>query len=150
MLLFYGSKKVLRPSSSLISLAPQVPTFMPTKIGEISPSFLGRLLDVIAQVVKVHITVEQSHADGRRIRVTEALIGDDTGCIILVARNDEAGLVQPGLTVSLSNARVQMFEGHMRLYTTQWGTISSSSDQAGFSVVNQQNNISALEYEQVP
>lgn len=56
-------------------------------------------------------------------------------------------LVKPDTTVIFRNARIDMFKGTMRLAVDKWGRIEVT-DPADF-VVNQENNMSNVEYELV-
>lgn len=56
-------------------------------------------------------------------------------------------LMQPGNTVILRNARIDMFKGSMRLAVDKWGRIEPT-EPAKF-VVKEANNLSLVEYELV-
>jgi replication factor A1 len=56
-------------------------------------------------------------------------------------------LVKSDTTVIFRNARIDMFKGTMRLAVDKWGRIEVT-DPADF-VVNQENNMSNVEYELV-
>ncbi len=44
--------------------------------------------------------------DGTRLRISEAIIGDKTACIILSLRNDQIGMVDEGICLILRNAKL--------------------------------------------
>jgi len=75
------------------------------------------------------------------------LAGDNTGCVILTARNDQIDVVQPGKTIVVRNAKIDMFKGFMRLAVDKWGKVELS-EPATFEV-NATNNLSNIEYELV-
>ncbi len=60
---------------------------------------------------------------------------------------DQIDRVQPGKTVILRNAKIDMFKGFMRLAVDKWGKIDST-ENATFEV-NSENNLSKVEYELV-
>ncbi|VVB11258.1 unnamed protein product [Arabis nemorensis] len=78
-------------------------------------------------------------------RIVECLIGDETGCILFTARNDQVDLMKPGATVILRNSRIDMFKGTMRLAVDKWGLIEAT-EPASFTV-KEDNNLSLVEYE---
>ncbi|KAL7174849.1 hypothetical protein ACSBR1_043825 [Camellia fascicularis] len=80
-------------------------------------------------------------------RISECLVGDDTGSILFTARNDQVDLMKPGATVILRNAKIDMFKGSMRLAVDKWGRIEVT-EPAKF-VVKEDNNLSLVEYELV-
>ncbi|KAF8114487.1 hypothetical protein N665_0036s0021 [Sinapis alba] len=78
-------------------------------------------------------------------RIAECLIGDETGCILFTARNDQVDIMKPGETVILRNSRIDMFKGTMRLGVDKWGRIEAT-EPASFNV-KEDNNLSLVEYE---
>jgi len=56
--------------------------------------------------------------------------------------------VQPGKTVVVRNAKIDMFKGFMRLAVDKWGKIEQAKEPAKFEV-NTENNLSTVEYELV-
>ncbi|XVF31663.1 hypothetical protein REPUB_Repub17cG0010900 [Reevesia pubescens] len=67
------------------------------------------------------MVVQKGRADGpqvRQMRVAECLVGDETGMIIFTARNDQVDLMKKGTTVTLRNAKIDMFKRSMR--RLQW------------------------------
>ena len=86
-------------------------------------------------------------SDRTKIRVAEALVGDETGCIILNPINgsemqiisrmwnvlllidryaqtaEQIETVTPGSSIIVRNARIDMVRGHMRLTVDRWGSI---------------------------
>ncbi|KAJ0250917.1 Uncharacterized protein HA466_0133350 [Hirschfeldia incana] len=78
-------------------------------------------------------------------RIAECLIGDETGCILFTARNDQVDLMKPGETVILRNSRIDMYKGTMRLGVDKWGRIEAT-EPASFTV-KEDNNLSLVEYE---
>ncbi|KAG5597164.1 hypothetical protein H5410_038396 [Solanum commersonii] len=80
-------------------------------------------------------------------RLAECLVGDETGCILFTARNEQVDMMKPGSTVILRNAKIDMFKGAMRLAVDKWGRVEVT-EPADFDV-NQENNLSLVEYELV-
>lgn len=55
--------------------------------------------------------------------------------------------MKPGNSVILRNAKIDMFKGTMRLAVNKWGRIEVT--QPATFVVNEDNNLSHIEYELV-
>jgi len=84
---------------------------------------------------------------GASLRMSECLVGDETGVIIFTARNDQVDVAQPGKYLTLRNARIDMFKGSMRIAVDQWGKIEETT--AKF-IPKEDNNLSLIEFEMVP
>ena len=56
------------------------------KVEDLCPSSHGN--DLLLKVVKIDVVLEKSNKEGKTMsRVVEALVGDETGCIVLTAKN---------------------------------------------------------------
>ncbi|KAI4382599.1 hypothetical protein MLD38_008544 [Melastoma candidum] len=111
------------------------------KVSELRPLDTG--LSLTVKVIDAKAVVPR----GRQMRITECLVGDETGIIVFVARNDQVDLMKEGNTVILRNARIEMFKGSMRLAVDKWGRIEAS-EPVDFTV-KEDNNISLIEFEMV-
>jgi len=98
--------------------------------------------------VKSAAIVEKTRTDGSKIRIAECTVGDETGCVVLTARNEQIDIVAPGKTIIVRNSKIDMFKGFMRLAVDKWGKIELASETATFEV-NLQKNLSNIEYELV-
>ena len=116
---------------------------------------------------------------GTSLRMSECLVGDETGVIIFTARNDQGSgwqfksrwvysvtclvdVAQPGKYLTLRNARIDMFKGSMRVAVDQWGKIEETTDKFTPKVSHTMhrtcfmsgwqtdNNLSLIEFEMVP
>ncbi|KAH7851733.1 hypothetical protein Vadar_015861 [Vaccinium darrowii] len=81
------------------------------------------------------------------MRISECLVGDETGTIVFTARNEQVDLMQTDATVILRNAKIDMFKGSMRLAVDKWGRVELT-EPVNF-VVKEDNNLSLVEYELV-
>lgn len=92
--------------------------------------------------------------DGSINRIAEMLVGDETGCILVSARNEQIDCFQEGKALVFRNAVVDMYQGFMRLNVNQWGKISAHPDAVASTPeapaqVNTDENMSEIEYELV-
>jgi len=115
-------------------------------IEQLKPGSSGH--NLILKVVSTQIVVDKSRPDGSTIRVSEAIVGDHTGCITLTARNAQIDAVQPGSTIIVRNSKIDMFKGFMRLAVDKWGSVKTAPQPATFQVKTD-NNLSNVEYELV-
>ena len=77
------------------------------KVDSLDPMSVG--FNVIVRVGKITSSINRLHLDGSRLRISEALIGDETGSILLSLRNDQIGMVEEGKCYILRNAKVYPF-----------------------------------------
>lgn len=119
------------------------------KVEQLRPGTSGHNLTV--KVVSTKLIMQRGRPDGaqvRQTRIAECLIGDETGVIIFTARNEQVDKMKDGTTVTLRNAKIDMFKGSMRLSVDKWGLVKVSEEPADFSV-KEDNNLSLIEYELV-
>merc|ERR1711939_565710 len=77
----------------------------------------------------------------------EAVVGDDTGTVILSVRSDaHAALLKPGATLRCQNAHVKVIKGFIRLVVDKWSALKPV-DSVEFDTVDEKNNASATESE---
>jgi replication factor A1 len=116
------------------------------KVSELSPS--SRAVNVLAKVVsKSEVRNVAAGRDGEPHKVSDALVGDETGCIYLTLWDDNIGKVNEGDTVSVKNGYINLFRGNMRLNVGRYGTLEIA-EQAIAGEVNTENNVSSQVYEQ--
>jgi replication factor A1 len=95
----------------------------------------------------VTVTLEKKRYDGTQIRQAEAIVGDQYGCVKLVARDNQLDVVKEGAVITVRNAHANVVNEHLRLEVDRWGKIESSSEK--IPSVNLSNNHSDVEYELV-
>jgi len=116
------------------------------KVGELSPS--SRAVNVLAKVVsKSEVRNITAGRDGEAHKVSDALVGDETGCIYLTLWDDNIEKVNEGDTVNVKNGYINLFRGNMRLNVGRYGTLEIA-EQAIAGEVKTENNVSNQVYEQ--
>jgi replication factor A1 len=116
------------------------------KVGELNPS--SRAVNVLAKVVsKSEVRNVAAGRDGEPHKVSDAMVGDETGCIYLTLWDDNIDKVKEGDTVNVKNGYINLFRGNMRLNIGRYGTLEMA-EQAIAGEVNTQNNMSTQVYEQ--
>uniref|UniRef100_A0A0A8XQH4 Single-stranded DNA binding protein Ssb-like OB fold domain-containing protein n=1 Tax=Arundo donax TaxID=35708 RepID=A0A0A8XQH4_ARUDO len=131
--------------------AKRKPVFV--KVDQLKPGTAGHTL--VAKVLNSKTVLQKGRPGpaaaagpaARPTRIAEGLIGDETGCILFTARNEQVDLLKPDNTVIIRNAKIDMFKGSMRLAVDKWGRIEVT-EPASFTV-KEDNNLSLVEYELV-
>ncbi|KAG0334995.1 hypothetical protein BG000_007864 [Podila horticola] len=68
------------------------------------------------RVLSVEIIAETVHPEtGKILQSAEAIVGDDTACILLILKNDQVNLLSRNARLLLTNAHVNMYRGFMRI-----------------------------------
>ncbi|XP_073014785.1 uncharacterized protein At4g28440-like [Primulina huaijiensis] len=111
-----------------------------TKVNQLRPLDSG--VTLIVKVVSAKVVAQRGRAQGR---FTECLVGDETGMIIFAARNDQVDVAKDGNTLVLSNAKIDMFKGSMRLAVDRSGRVEAG-EPASF-MVEESNNLSLIEFD---
>ena len=116
------------------------------KIGELNPS--SRAVNVLAKLIsKSEIRNVAAGRDGEPHKVSDAMVGDETGCIYLTLWDDNIEKVKDGDTILIKNGYINLFRGNMRLNVGRYGTLEiSETPLAG--EVKSENNMSTQVYEQ--
>jgi len=89
-----------------------------------------------------------SRNDGSKHRVSDILVGDETGSVYLSLWDDNIDKMSEGDVVEIRNGYVSLFRGSMRLNIGREGTFEKSQEALG--EVNTTNNLSDKQYEQRP
>ncbi|EFA75139.1 hypothetical protein PPL_11213 [Heterostelium album PN500] len=113
-----------------------------TKVEHLKPMTSGH--NLVLKVLSSKVVIDRNK--DRKEFISEAVVGDETGTIILTVKNEQNDVVQPGNTIILRNGTIRVFNGFMRLYVNVWGNIKPAPEPADFTV-NTANDLSAIEYE---
>ncbi len=114
-----------------------------TKIKDLNPN--AKRVNVLAKVLHKGEPKEINTRYGETKHVTEAVVGDETGTIIMSLWNDQADLVSEGETIYVDNGYISLVRGHMRLNVGKYGSIKKSEEEIG--EVNEELDMSAEEHE---
>ena len=93
------------------------------------------------------MTKERRRYDGTLVRQADILVGDQYGCVYLVARNEQLDIIKEGSVITVRNCHANVVGEHLRLEVDKWGKIEVSKEQ--ITTVNEKNNLSDVEYELV-
>ena len=116
------------------------------KVGDLTPQ--SKAVNVTAKVVsKTEIREIPMGRDGSPHKVSDALIGDETGVVYLTLWDDNIEKVNDGDTVRVENGYVTLFKGNIRLNIGKYGKLEPAQTPLA-AEVNTENNVSSKAYEQ--
>ncbi|MGF3499520.1 MAG: single-stranded DNA-binding protein [Candidatus Methanosuratincola sp.] len=113
------------------------------KIEELNPA--SRSVDILVKVLEIAPPREVSTKDGSQHRVSEVLVGDPTGCVLMSLWDSDVEKVEVGKSIWVRNGYISLFRGNMRLNTGRYGAIEPSEEEV---TANTENNISNRSYDQ--
>jgi len=108
------------------------------KVKDIEPNSKRRNL-----IVKV---VEIKDVEDKTFK--EVVVGDDTGVVTARFLEDQLSFAKVGKSLRMQNARVAMFQGHIRVECDKWAKLADHEGQT--FTVDIKNDISSTEFELVP
>jgi len=108
------------------------------------PGTSGHNLHV--KVVSSRPVVNRSNGAGTKIRVNECVVGDNSGIVVFTAKNDQVDKMTKGKTLTLRNAKIEMYRGCVRLVVDKWGLVEEASEDLDIQP-KEDNNLSEVEYE---
>ena len=116
------------------------------KVGDLTPQ--SKAVNVTAKVVsKTEIREIPMGRDGSAHKVSDALIGDETGVVYLTLWDDNIEKVKEADTVRIENGYVTLFKGNIRLNIGKYGKLDQAKEPLTVEV-NTENNVSSKTYEQ--
>ncbi|MEA2090726.1 MAG: single-stranded DNA-binding protein [Thermoproteota archaeon] len=77
-------------------------------------------------------------------KVTEALVGDDSGTVLMTLWEETIDELEVGKTYTLTNGYANLFRGNLRLTIGRMGSVEESEEDVG--EVNTENNMSDKRY----
>ena len=112
------------------------------KVNELKPS--QKKIELIVKVVEKSESREVMVNQNNSIHnVAEALVGDETGSILLSLWDQDIEKVEEGKTYSIENGYTTVFKHSIRLNTGKYGKIQENQEKIGS--VNKDNNLSEKE-----
>lgn len=114
-----------------------------TKVKDLTPD--AKQTNVLVKVVNIgeRRTIDSKFGGSRQL--AEAVVGDETGTILLSLWEAQIDQVQPGEVLLVDNGYVSLVRGHMRLNVGKYGSFQKSEQDIG--EVNTSVDVSAQEFE---
>ena len=114
-----------------------------TKIKDLTT--YSRRVNMVAKVLEMGDAREvSSSSDGHLHRVAEALVGDETGTVLMTLWDENIDRFGVGDVVEVENGYAGTFRGSLRLNVGKYGTIEKKN--VTMEDVNTENNLSEREY----
>ena len=110
----------------------------------------GTRVTMHLKVESVNVTRERKRYEGTINKFAECIIGDEHGCAMLIAKDDQLNIVKTGALVTIRNAHANVVQEKMRLEIDRWAKIEATTDGPKIKSVNLTKNLSEIEYELVP
>ena len=108
----------------------------------------GSRVNMHLRVQSVRVIRERRRYDGGNLnRVAECIVGDQYGCVKMMAFDEQLNIVKEGSVICIRNAHANVVKEHLRLEVDRWAKVEPSSEN--IPAVNLQNNASDIEYELV-
>jgi replication factor A1 len=116
------------------------------KVGDLTPQ--SKAVNVTAKVVsKTEIREIPMGRDGSPHKVSDALVGDETGVVYLTLWDDNIEKVNEGDSIRVENGYVTLFKGNIRLNIGKYGKLEPAKEPLSVEI-NTENNVSSKTYEQ--
>ena len=112
------------------------------KVEKLTP----RLREVNIVVKVVSKSEARSVSEGAH-KIVDALVGDETGSVLLPLWDDAIDQISEGDTVRITKGYVNLFRGNMRLTIGRYGSFEVL-EESPIEAVNTENNLSEKQYEQ--
>ena len=114
-----------------------------TKIRDLTT--YSRRVNLVAKVLEMGDAREvSSSSDGQRHRVAEALVGDESGTVLMTLWDENIGRFSVGDVVEVENGYAGTFRGSLRLNIGKYGNIEKRD--ISIEEVDTDNNLSEREY----
>ena len=96
--------------------------------------------------VKV-IRQRQRYGGDQTNQVAECIVGDEHGCVKLMAFDDQLNVIKDGAAITIRNCHANVVKEHLRIDIDRWAKVEPSTFNV--SKVNTTRNLSDIEYELV-
>ena len=117
------------------------------KVSSLKPGL--RNLNMTVKIVNIGPSRTVSpRRGGKNHLVAEALVGDETGSIILTLWDEQIRKFKAGDTIEIKNGYTTIFKGSLRLNTGKTGKMEKAEKE--IEKINTRNNLSEKAYIQIP
>jgi len=110
------------------------------KVGTLKSNLTN--LKVVVKILSIgEPRIISSRRDRSEHRVTEAGVGDETGCVLLTLWDNQIDALNIGDVYEIKNAYTNLYHGSLRLNMGKYGT--AEKVETDIEEVNTKNNLSA-------
>ena len=95
----------------------------------------GTRINMNLRVVSVKIIRERKRYDGGNMnRVAECIVGDQFGCVKMMAFDEQLDIVKEGQAITVRNAHANVVKEHVRLEVDRWAKVEASKEAVSTTV----------------
>ena len=106
----------------------------------------GTRVNMHLRVESVSVIRQRERYDGGSLnRVGECIVGDEHGCVRLMAFDEQLDIIKEGAIITIRNANANVVKEHLRIEVDRWAKVEISKEKVG--KVNTKKNHSDVEYE---
>uniref|UniRef100_A0A7S4Q4C3 Single-stranded DNA binding protein Ssb-like OB fold domain-containing protein n=1 Tax=Alexandrium monilatum TaxID=311494 RepID=A0A7S4Q4C3_9DINO len=105
-------------------------------------------INTIVKVVSSEVRLQDLGYSNKRF--VEVVVGDETGTAVLRVQQPHSQLCAAGATLVVRGARVEMFDGRMRLELGRWSRLTTIEGAAFSPNTSLEGDVSATEFVLVP
>ena len=135
-----------KPATDKEPIVLKAPKFITMK--DLAP---GTRVTMHLKVDSVNITRERKRYEGTVNRSADCIVGDEHGCAVLIAKDEQLNIIKEGAFITIRNAHANVVKEHMRIEIDRWAKVETTTENSGKpKSVNTGNNLSNIEYELVP
>ena len=110
----------------------------------------GTRVTMHLKVDSVKVTRERKRYERSINKSAECIVGDEHGCAVLIAKDDQLKVVTPGSFITIRNAHANVVKEHLRIEIDRWAKVEKTADVVPkVKSVKLDNNLSNIEYELV-
>tara|TARA_B110000046_G_C12693256_1_gene273477 strand:- start:122 stop:394 length:273 start_codon:yes stop_codon:yes gene_type:complete len=80
-------------------------------------------------VQSVKVVRERKRYEGTVNRIAECVVGDEHGCVNLIAKDEQLEIVKEGQVITVRNSHANVVKEHLRIEIDRWAKVESSSQQ---------------------
>ena len=118
-----------------------------TKVADLKPNFVD--VNAIVKVVSVSSPrTVISRRSGREHRIAEALVGDETGSVVLTLRDEMIEMLKTDQVLEIRSGYTTLYKGSLRLNVGRKGEVRKTNVE--IATVNTKNNLSQITHIQIP
>ena len=79
-------------------------------------------------VHNVKVTRERRRYEGSINKSAECIVGDEHGCAVLVAKDEQLDIVKEGAHITVRNAHSNVMREHIRIVIDRWAKVEVTQD----------------------
>jgi ssDNA-binding replication factor A large subunit len=110
----------------------------------------GTRVTMHLRVDSVNIVRSRKRYDGGEMnRMGECIVGDEFGCVKMMAYDSQLDAVKEGCVITIRNAHANVVKEHLRIEVDRWAKVEVAASSVKVGKVNLSKNASDIAYELV-